>query len=351
MAADLLALIGQDVKLKKVAQSHGGEYAGACPWCGGGDKRNVDRFRVWPAEGRYWCRRCGRSGDEIQYLRERYDLSYRDARLRLGMHTATGGSSATGPQASVAHCSPPIAPEGWEPPSSVWRAAADAFSSQCVQNLWSKMGNRALAWLHMRGLNDETIRLAALGYNPGSNAGRDPDRCYADRAAWGLLPELDHRGLQKRIWLPRGITIPWIIGGQIWRLNIRRPVGSPKYIGPAGWSVALYNADGLVGDCPAVLVEGEIDALTILQSAAGLAIPVATGSTAGARRLHWMLKLAVCQKVLVAFDVDDAGEQAAGYWLDILPNGRRWRVRSGKDPNEFAMLGGDIRAWITAGLS
>jgi DNA primase len=40
---NLVDLIGRDTTLRKVASTHGGEYAGSCPWCGGDD-----RFRVWP---------------------------------------------------------------------------------------------------------------------------------------------------------------------------------------------------------------------------------------------------------------------------------------------------------------
>ena len=49
--ADLLGLIGADTRLKKVASTGGGGYAGACPFCGG-----RDRFRVQPEQGRWWCR-------------------------------------------------------------------------------------------------------------------------------------------------------------------------------------------------------------------------------------------------------------------------------------------------------
>src|SRR5450759_324100 len=78
---DLLDLIGRDVTLRRVASTNGGEYAGPCPFCGSGD----DRFRVWPEEGRYWCRVCERHGDGIQYLRDRHGLGYREARERLGL--------------------------------------------------------------------------------------------------------------------------------------------------------------------------------------------------------------------------------------------------------------------------
>src|SRR5919108_6123521 len=76
----LLELIGSDTTLQKKAGTHGGEYAGLCPWCGG-----RDRFLVWPhAEPpRYWCRQCNRKGDAIQYLRDRHHLTYLEAYRRV----------------------------------------------------------------------------------------------------------------------------------------------------------------------------------------------------------------------------------------------------------------------------
>ena len=88
------------------------------------------------------------------------------------------------------------------------------------------------AWLRdLRGLKDETIRAASLGYNPTD--------IWEDQETWGLPPETGDNGKLKRIWLPRGITIPWRSGGHIWRVNIRQPAGDPKYIGPAGWANSL----------------------------------------------------------------------------------------------------------------
>src|SRR5436305_15259018 len=52
---NLLDLVTRDTRLRRMASTHGGEYAGPCPFCGG-----RDRFRVWPnmAHPRYWCRVC-----------------------------------------------------------------------------------------------------------------------------------------------------------------------------------------------------------------------------------------------------------------------------------------------------
>jgi hypothetical protein len=213
--------------------------------------------------------------------------------------------------------------------------------------LWSAAGSKALAWLRSRLFIDETIRTARFGFNP-------EDR-YQPRASWGLPAAHNQQGKEKRVWLPRGIVIPWEISGALWRVNIRRPrtdiqVRGDKYIGPAGCAPGLYLADRLLPGHAAVVVEGEFDAQIVSQHAGDFAAAVATGSTAGARRLRWIAKLALASRVLLAFDADAAGDEAARYWLDLLPKAVRWRPYWGKDVNEMAMQGGDLRSWVWAGL-
>jgi hypothetical protein len=67
---------------KRVATTHGGEYAGPCPWCGGND-----RFIIWPLHkgGRYWYRGCEKTGDAIQYLRDFRSISFAEACQSLGI--------------------------------------------------------------------------------------------------------------------------------------------------------------------------------------------------------------------------------------------------------------------------
>jgi hypothetical protein len=124
---------------------------------------------------------------------------------------------------------------------------------------------------------------------------------------------------------------------------------SPKYIGPAGCANGLYNADVLSAGRPAMLVEGELDALTMRQEAGDLVTAVATGATGGARRMHWIARLALCSVVLVAYDADTPGDAAAAFWLERLENARRWRPYWG-DANEMAQAGADVRAWVAAGV-
>jgi 5S rRNA maturation endonuclease (ribonuclease M5) len=230
----------------------------------------------------------------------------------------------------------PQPPAACAPPNVQWQERAWELTYTCQDALWSDAGARALSWLHGRGLSDEILQREFIGYHAGQ-----PE--HEDRAAWGL----DADG--KEVWLPRGVTIPWFVGSDLWRVNIRRPVGDPKYIGPAGWSNALFNADALTTDKPAILVEGELDAMTLSQVCGDIVTPCATGSTGGARRARWLAKLALCPRVLVAFDADQAGEEARRYWLGVLPNGKYWKP-FWSDANQMYQDGADLRGWVSAGV-
>jgi DNA primase len=344
--SNLFALLAADVPLRKVANTQGGEYAGPCPFCGG-----TDRFRVWPKaglSGRYKCmgyaegrNGCGRAGDAIQYLRDREGLGFQEACVRLGIDQHQW-SQQRPDQA-------PAVPERLEPPSSTWQTAGWQLVQASIEHLHAPAGAKALAWLQGRGLDVAIIRHARLGYNPLDQ--------YQDRTLWGLSAEHSQTDKPQTVWLPRGIVIPWMIQGELWRVNIRRPVGDPKYVGPAGWKNALYLVDQFGADAggsgvqqrPVVLVEGEVDALTVYQHAGDLVAAVATGSTGGARQLKWLAWLAAAPLVLVAYDADEPGEKAAAYWRDVLPNARRWRP-FWQDANAMAQAGADVRRWIEVGL-
>src|SRR5206468_11266143 len=103
-----------------------------------------------------------------------------------------------------------VAAEGAEAePPAAWHAAALGVVERCEAALWAECGGRARSWLHARGLSDETLRRVRVGFNPTE----------------ALLGGLK---------VARGITLPWFVGGELWHVNVRRPVGEPKYKAVAG---------------------------------------------------------------------------------------------------------------------
>jgi len=331
---NLLNLIQADGgTLKRIGNTNGGEFAGPCPFCGGND-----RFRLWPETGRYWCRSCEKSGDAIQYLRERRGLSYVEACHYLGKDP---GPRENGPRPAPA----PWAPKEAKAPFDLWQAKARTFLDGVVACLWSDKGAATMAWLHNeKGLQDATIRAAGLGYNQTD--------LYEPRGTWGLEPAINDKGQEKRQWIPKGLVIPLIIGGAVYRLRIRRdePGDGARYIIVSGSSSAPMTLSPERG--AAVIVESEIDAILLHQDAGDLVTCISMGTAQAKpdRITHETMKAAAI--ILISLDSDGAGAKAAWqFWPATYgEKARRWPSINGKDASDARLNGLDLRAWSVAGL-
>jgi len=144
--------------LKKQASTSGGEFSGACPWCGGSD-----RFRYWPNEGRsgrYWCRQCQKTGDTIDLLREIDGLSYAAACRQLGL---SSGRLVYG-RLPEKQKKPRWKPKEPVYPGKRWREKAGSLVDYAQKKLWeTDTGQQAISYLEGRGLKKETIKEFRLG--------------------------------------------------------------------------------------------------------------------------------------------------------------------------------------------
>lgn len=327
-------------KLKRLATTNGGEYAGPCPFCGGND-----RFRVWPEQGptgRYWCRGCGKKGDGIQLLRDHDGLGYLEACARLGvMPSLSWTPGHRSGQATMARAT-------WEPrqatiPGNGWQEKARFFLRGCQKFLGGSLGTECRAFLFDRGLKPETIERAGLGWNI--------ETLFDSREAWGLPPETKEDGKPKKIWLPSGLVIPCFAGGQVVRLRLRRPHPGegPRYaiIPGSSFLPMTWGLDkGII-----LIVESELDGLLLLQEAGDLAGVIALGSAQIRPDRISHEALGRTDLILNCLDSDGPGaKEAWSWWRRTYKNVLRWPVPIGKDPSEAFQKGLDLRAWIMAGL-
>jgi len=312
---DLVALIGRDVQLKRVATTGGGEYAGPCPFCGGTDRLHVQ------AQGTWFCRQCGDGTwqDAIAYIRQREPgLSFVDACYKL---------EAGNPPWSTARRTPAMRLP--EPPAETWQEKAMDAGLACAEVLWSDddWARLWLAWLRARGLSDDTIRRAGLGVH---------------------LVDGDLAGL----YVAQGITIPWMVAGNLWTLKIRRALGKPKYIQVKGGQAALYLADDLAGRDVAVICEGEFDALLLRQHISDLAAVATFGGATTHDVTGWLPWLVHVRQLWVATDADAPGEAAWQFWQKTTKRARRLLPPGGcKDITDAHLAGHDLRAWIGDAIS
>jgi DNA primase len=126
-----------------------------------------------------------------------------------------------------------------------------------------------------------------------------------------------------------------------------------RYVAVSGGRNTLYRVDTLRPHTPAMIammMKGYLDALAITQQAGDLIAVVAAGTTTGGRLERWIGRLALASRVLVAFDADKAGEQAAAWWLMALSTrAKRWRPYW-DDANAMLQDGVDLRTWVREGF-
>ncbi len=251
---DLLRLVEPDTTLSRIANTHGGEYAGPCPFCGG-----ADRFHVVPEAGKWYCRQCTpRGGDAIDYVQRREQVAFQAAvDLLAGNATWTPGMEMrTRPSA------PPIALPNWTQPA--WQQTAQALVQAAEAGLADDAaGGAARTYLVDRGLQPATWQAWRLGF----------------QLAWQPV---------RREALP-AITLPWFgADGTIAAVQYR-------YFGPgiarherfgqkAGGRRLLFGLPRLSGQPALIITEGELNAISCWQVAQTWADVVSIGSQEGARQ-------------------------------------------------------------------
>ena len=175
-----------------------------------------------------------------------------------------------------------------EPPAAEWQREAMDFVKRCEAMLWQPVGAKARSYLmEKRKLTEKTLRDFHVGYN-SRNIYRDGDFIVS-----------------------AGITIPTIIGDELYRVKVRTDSGKPKYLNYKGSvNCCPFNEYDLLHEVDVVIVEGEIDVMTIYQ--AGNCGAVTFGSmTAIPSAVTWREWLKNPDRICICLDADVYGESGA----------------------------------------
>lgn len=337
---NLLNLIEKYVKMRKASSTKGGEWHGPCPFCGGND-----RFHVWPdqneGKGGFWCRACNRGGDAINFLREKEGLTYQEACAELNIHI-----DANAPRRE--YTPQEFQPRQCDDPAQQWQERAEKLIAWGQENL--KKYPAVIDWLSSRGITQAAAEQYRLGWNPGEN-GKDMFRA---RSAWGLEEILKENGKPKMLIIPRGLIIPYIAGGIIQRVKIRRPEEHrterwdlPYFVLPGSSQATM-----IIGTDRAafVVVEAELDAIACV-SAQPYAGAVAVGSSHAKPDAAAYAIIQGATQILNALDYDRAGSGAGKWWSDHCGDKcERRPVPQGKDPGEAYKMGTPLGEWIKRGV-
>ena len=310
---DLVALVqAAGVELRR----HGANVIGRCPF----HDDQGPSLVVTPAKNLWHCLgACQAGGSAIDWVMRAERVSFRHAVELLRVRLGGGASTSAAPAVSLA------------PLATTAREAESLDDTALVREVFDfyhetlKASPEAIEYLEQRGLNSiALIDHFRLGYANRTLAYRLP--ANSRKAGADLRGRLERLGLVRASGHEhfRGSIVVPIVGerGQLVqcygrKIGARLREGTPTHLYLAGPHAAVWNVDALASSKEIILCEALFDALTFW--AAGFRNVITSYGVSGFTDAHRAaLRRYGTERVLVAYDADDAGDRAAEHVAEEL---------------------------------
>jgi DNA primase len=321
---------------KWVSYTGGGEFHSSCPACGGSDRFYIQPNRqMSKCLGYYRCRKCGISGDSIQFAKEFLNYSFLEAVSAVDAILPEVGISKSKSQSYI------FEPVELQYQSLLWIEKATKFVIDNHERLIGQ--DEVMSYLSTRGLPLDAIRRYKFGWLDKPQ--------FLSRTDWGLEEQMGRNGKPRPLWIPSGLIIP-IMGynNNVIRLKVRRfdwHEGDklPRYVSISG----SMNGLSLIGNPQQptlIIVESELDAYALAYAARFFVCVVAVGSNIKNTDTLVDSLAKKANHLLICHDNDDAGEKMFEKWKKLYRRSRAFPTPIGKDVGEALQNGFNIREWI-----
>jgi len=334
----------REISLERLVESagvalmrHGTDLHGLCPFH---DDKGPSLV-ISPAKNLWHCLgACQRGGSVIDWVMKTQGVSFRHAveLLREGLPLAAAARPVK--ETTVRKLPPPVAPD-----------ADDQRLLNQVIGYYHETLKRtpaALAYLKARGIDQpEAIERFKLGFADRSLGLRLPEKNRKTGAALraqlqklGLMRESGHEHFNGSLVVPvcdEGGNVTEVYGRKITRA-LR--AGTPDHLYLPGPHQGVWNVEALAASREVILCEALIDALTFW--CAGYRNVTAAYGVEGFTEDHMSaFSRHGTERVLIAYDRDEAGERAADKLAERLIGAgiEAWRIQfpKGMDANEYAL--------------
>lgn len=306
-----------------------------CPLCGKTRKNRSDRnFYICEETGQWTTFCCDKKGNLITLKRELGDLDFmtpgsfgtaESMRFASGIRAARGSTWAgfdLPPAGSAAHYHSRLV--GGEVPGALeYLRGARKLTDATLEKF--QLG------VARRGYCASCERQTSLRIDNGSSF------CPWCDGAVDSFREL--------------VAIPYVSDGRVVNFKFRSFDGEKRLEKWTGAPTTLFNEESLGGEYKrAVLLEGELDAITLDQ--VGVACAVATGGAGKQLEDEWIEKLAVFDDVLLGQDADEAGDKGAEKCAASIGKYRcrriAWPHKDANDCLQSGMTADEIRGVVDA---
>ena len=333
---DKVDIVSQYVVLKRAGRN----YMGLCPF----HKEKSGSFCVSPDKQIFHCFGCGVGGNVFHFISKIENLNFKESvemlANRAGVELPVSGNFEDDKLAKLK--------------SRVYevnKCAAEFYH----ENLYKPTAKPGQEYVKKRHLDNKTLKAFKIGYSGRFNelytelkskgfteeeilasclVNKNPDGKFIDR-------------FRNRLMFPIFDTHERVIafGGRV--LDDRKPkyINSPEdIVYSKGRHLFAFNIARKYNSKTIIMVEGYMDAVSLHQR--GIHNAVASLGTALTEAQGRLLRRS-CEKVIIGYDADGAGQAATLRGLEILQNLgcdiRILQIEGAKDPDEFVVKYGPER--------
>lgn len=334
---DIVDIVSQYVVLKRTGRN----YMGLCPF----HKEKSGSFCVSPDKQIFHCFGCGIGGNVFHFISKIENLNFKESvemlANRAGMELPVSSNSAEDDKRER------LKSRVYE----VNKCAAEFYH----ENLYKPTAKPGQEYVKKRHLDNKTLKAFKIGYSGRFNelytelkskgfteeeilasclVNKNPDGKFIDR-------------FRNRLMFPIFDTHERVIafGGRVLDDSKPKYINSPEdIVYSKGRHLFAFNIARKYNSKTIIMVEGYMDAVSLHQR--GIHNAVASLGTALTEAQGRLLRRS-CEKVIIGYDADGAGQAATLRGLEILQNLgcdiRILQIEGAKDPDEFVVKYGPER--------
>lgn len=333
---DIVDIVSQYVVLKRTGRN----YMGLCPF----HKEKSGSFCVSPDKQIFHCFGCGVGGNVFHFISKIENLNFKESvemlANRAGVELPVSGNFEDDKLAKlksrvyeVNKCAAEFYHENLYKPTAkpgqeyVKKRHLDNKTLKAFKIGYSGRFNELYTELKSKGFTDEEILASCL-------VNKNPDGKFIDR-------------FRNRLMFPIFDTHERVIafGGRVLDDSKPKYINSPEdIVYSKGRHLFAFNIARKYNSKTIIMVEGYMDAVSLHQR--GIHNAVASLGTALTEAQGRLLRRS-CEKVIIGYDADGAGQAATLRGLEILQNLgcdiRILQIEGAKDPDEFVVKYGPER--------
>lgn len=334
---DIVDIVSQYVVLKRTGRN----YMGLCPF----HKEKSGSFCVSPDKQIFHCFGCGVGGNVFHFISKIENLNFKESvemlANRAGVELPVSSNSAEDDKRER------LKSRVYE----VNKCAAEFYH----ENLYKPTAKPGQEYVKKRHLDNKTLKAFKIGYSGRFNelytelkskgfteeeilasclVNKNPDGKFIDR-------------FRNRLMFPIFDTHERVIafGGRVLDDSKPKYINSPEdIVYSKGRHLFAFNIARKYNSKTIIMVEGYMDAVSLHQR--GVHNAVASLGTALTEAQGRLLRRS-CEKVIIGYDADGAGQTATLRGLEILQNLgcdiRILQIEGAKDPDEFVVKYGPER--------